>query len=253
MFLQSALLVVMWWLGAFTNDLELITSSLRTSTFTLLCFHVAVIAMLSLNQFSIYHTSIALQFITLASLPFACTLFKPGFSKFNRIWSYIGLVNLFSLLGELSFATFYCFRNAIEIVTTCVNHKFGADPRDLITVLSLNLFSVMSVITMLVCRYSAKPNYAQGTFTVIGLFTWFGMLQGMIISEFHQYMDASENVWGFGQVTAMVALATVLYDLFQRAREEHEHERRHRKRYHGWKDFIYHGYTFFLALSHTQS
>jgi hypothetical protein len=231
MFVQTGLLVLMWFLA---DEATVVHSSLITSVVSAFCLHLATIAQIAQNDFSYYHTSVAIHLILLTIIPFLCALQYPG-------WKGLGLGEKIScILNALTlFAEFVCLAHSTsttaQLAQSCVDFTGNFFQFNTIFtgfVLFVTLFVLPKDLA------DTERHSATIAFTLFGAM-WVTVMsavfQSNVVAHYQQYTDGSEAKFGFGQIFCMAAIAKPVYDLYQYGRDDSQRGQQIIPRWRLWK------------------
>jgi hypothetical protein len=231
MFIQTGLLCLMWSLA---DEPTVVHSCLLTSVVSAFCLHLATIAEIAQNDFSYYHTSVAIHLILLTIVPFLCALQYPG-------WKGLGLGEKIScILNALTLVTEFVYlahttSGTAQLAQSCVDFTedfFNFNTNFTGFVLFVTLFLLLKTVVD-----TKRPS-------VIIAFTLFGAmwvtymsaaLQINVVAQYQQFTDGSEAKFGFGQIFCMAAITKPVYDLYQYGRDDSQRADQIIPRWRQWK------------------
>jgi hypothetical protein len=217
MIVQAVLLFVMW---VVADDSELVFSALRIANFTALGLHVATIAKIIQNEFSYYHSAMAVQISFLTIISLVCAVGHPGWRQFSWTTCAFCIFNSLTLMGECIYLL-VSLAQARVLAESCSPQKFiqfdqgywteemWRYPVSIIALTTAVLFA--DFLSLDVRAWIVPLAIAFGTVSITS--------QTNMVGYFKPYMDSAEEQWGFGQIFAMAGLAVPLYELYRFGRE----------------------------------
>jgi hypothetical protein len=216
MFVQAGFLFMMWFLA---DEATVVHSCLQTSIITAFCLHLATISEIAQNDFSYYHTSIAIHLILLTIIPFFCALQYPGWTAIGLGEKISCIINALTLIPEFLHLT-HSASGARQLARSCVNFtgnfvQFNTS----FTGFVLTAIFVIFLPKDLSDTESRSANIAFTVFVAMWVTVMSAVFQSNVAARYQQYTDGSEAKFGFGQIFCMAAIAKPVYDLYQYGRD----------------------------------